>query len=403
MNGPIPVPPVDTITITTALLNVGPGSNPAAYVPNPGPIANSPDATKGNVASVWGYVGLIVEAPSQTSQPPITCAVYGQGGVVGVNGFRGTIADPDASGDGVIGFGSANGVHGIGTSGTGVAGTSTGGSGVAGTSENGTGVKGISTNGVGVAGESKSTASIGDRLAGSGGPAGIFGTSNRGDGVHGESQSSKDSGVAGINNSGGHGVFGRSSGGEGVHGESIGGYGVYATSDKTAGYFQGDVTVTGKLTAQGDVGVDGTLTAKVDVVLGSDCAEDFDIAPSAEIDPGTVMVLTDNGAVQPSQNAYDKKVAGVISGAGDYRPGLILGRCDSSQQRMPLALVGKVYCKADARYAPIEIGDLLTTSPTPGHAMRAEDPLKAFGAVIGKALRPLQSGQGLVPMLIALQ
>ncbi len=53
--------------------------------------------------------------------------------------------------------------------------------------------------------------------------------------------------------------------------------------------------------------------------------------------------------------------------------------------------------------APIEIGDLLTTSATPGHAMKATDPHKAFGAVIGKALRPLDRGQGLIPVLIALQ
>jgi hypothetical protein len=66
-------------------------------------------------------------------------------------------------------------------------------------------------------------------------------------------------------------------------------------------------------------------------------------------------------------------------------------------------LLGKVYCKVDAGYGAIAIGDLLTTSPTPGHAMKAEDPLKAFGAVIGKALRPLKEGQGLLPILIALQ
>jgi hypothetical protein len=70
---------------------------------------------------------------------------------------------------------------------------------------------------------------------------------------------------------------------------------------------------------------------------------------------------------------------------------------------MPVALVGKVYCKVDAHYASIEVGDLLTTSDTPGHAMKATDPLKAFGSVIGKALRPLEAGQGLVPILIALQ
>ena len=65
--------------------------------------------------------------------------------------------------------------------------------------------------------------------------------------------------------------------------------------------------------------------------------------------------------------------------------------------------MGKVFCKVDAQFGAIEVGDLLTTSPTTGHAMRAEDPMKAFGAVIGKALRPLAEGQGLIPVLIALQ
>jgi hypothetical protein len=70
---------------------------------------------------------------------------------------------------------------------------------------------------------------------------------------------------------------------------------------------------------------------------------------------------------------------------------------------MPVALTGKAFCKVDAKYAPIEVGDLLTTSPTPGHAMKASDPLKAFGAVIGKALCPLKEGTSLIPILIALQ
>jgi hypothetical protein len=170
-----------------------------------------------------------------------------------------------------------------------------------------------------------------------------------------------------------------------------------------AGFFEGDVRVTGNLKAQSDVAVTGTLTATVDVVLGSDCAEDFDIAPSTDSDPGTVMVLTDNGTLQPSQTAYDKKVAGVISGAGDYRPGLILGRCGSPQERAPLSLAGKVYCKVDADPAPIAVGDLLTTSARPGFGMKATDPAQAFGAVIGKALKPLRAGQGMIPILVALQ
>lgn len=325
---PGPIGKVETSTAVTALLNVGPGANPPTTAPDP---------TKGNVAAVWGFVGPLVLSPSQVSSPPITCAVYGQGGVIGVNGYPDPVKDADATGEGVIGFGATSGVHGFATKGIGVAGASKSGAGVSGASDSG---------------------------------FGVFGSSNGNDGVHGESQSSQHAGVSGVNTAGGFGVW---------------------ASGKTAGHFEGDVEVT------------GTLTAKVDIVLGSDCAEDFDIAPSQGIGPGTVMVLTEHGALEPSHNAYDKKVAGVISGAGDYAPGLILGRRDSSEQRMPLALVGKVYCKADARYGPIAVGDMLTTSPTHGHAMRAADPLQAFGAVIGKALRPLDEGEGLIPILIALQ
>jgi hypothetical protein len=65
--------------------------------------------------------------------------------------------------------------------------------------------------------------------------------------------------------------------------------------------------------------------------------------------------------------------------------------------------LGKVYCKVDARFGAVEVGDLLTTSPTLGYAMKTTDPFKAFGAVIGKAMCPLGEGQGLIPILIALQ
>jgi hypothetical protein len=35
--------------------------------------------------------------------------------------------------------------------------------------------------------------------------------------------------------------------------------------------------------------------------------------------------------------------------------------------------------------------------------MKATDVSRAFGSVIGKAMRPLESGSGLVPVLVALQ
>ena len=43
------------------------------------------------------------------------------------------------------------------------------------------------------------------------------------------------------------------------------------------------------------------------------------------------------------------------------------------------------HCKVDADIAPIQVGDLLTTSPTKGHAQKVLDPQKAVGAIIGKA------------------
>lgn len=115
------------------------------------------------------------------------------------------------------------------------------------------------------------------------------------------------------------------------------------------------------------------------------------------------MILGEEGALFPSLHAYDKRVAGVISGAGDYKPGIVLDKRQSDGIRQPVALLGKVFCKVDAQYGAIEVGDLLTTSPTLGHAMQATDRDLAFGAVIGKALRSISDGKGLIPILIALQ
>lgn len=255
---------------------------------------------------------------------------------------------------------------------------------VAGVNDNkGPGVFGFS-GGVGVWGESV------DWL-------GVFGYSKRGHGVWGESPTG--SGVVGVTKQW-HGVFGVSEstvGGVGVWGEhrttgtgvvgvSVSGVGVHARGGRLAGLFEGDVEITGDIR-----------------LLNADCAEDFTIGLDRAVDPGTVMVVGDDGALFPSQQAYDKRVAGVVSGAGDFKTGIVLDKQKSDRTRQPIALVGKVFCKVDAQYGAIAVGDLLTTSPTPGHAMKASDPTQAFGAVIGKALRPLKDGVGLIPILIALQ
>jgi len=155
--------------------------------------------------------------------------------------------------------------------------------------------------------------------------------------------------------------------------------------------------------AKGDVSVviDGESG---DITLpNADCAEDFELSGGAGCEPGTVMVFDGLGRLHESTKAYDRKVAGVLSGAGSFRPGIVLDRHPASGGRRPLALAGKVYCKVDADYSTIEAGDLLTTSPTSGHAMKASDPMKAFGAVIGKALVTFATGKGLIPILVALQ
>jgi hypothetical protein len=239
----------------------------------------------------------------------------------------------------------------------------------------------------------------------------------------GKSSSSKFRGVYGENTAGGDGVFGFGPGsgrgvvgvsdthvgveggcpsGTGVFGSSTTGIGVRGSGDAGQGglaaFFEGNVTVTGNILAP-----NSTLTCFDVSISGGDCAEEFNLAGSDATEPGTVLSLDSEGTLCVSRQAYDKKVAGVVSGAGAHKPGIVLDKQPSPSKRAPIALVGKVCCKVDASYSPIEVGDLLTTSATPGHAMKVENPLRAFGAVIGKALRPLPEGKGLIPILVALQ
>lgn len=166
-----------------------------------------------------------------------------------------------------------------------------------------------------------------------------------------------------------------------------------------------NVVVEGKIHANHNIYAHRNIYVTNDIFLKStDCAEEFNVF-SGLIDPGSVVVLKDGGMVTPCYSEYDKKVAGVISGAGQYKPGIILDKNESldDNNRVPVALMGKVYCKVDADYASIETGDLLTTSNTEGHAMKSIDPLKAVGSIIGKALSPLKNGKGLIPILVTLQ
>ena len=70
---------------------------------------------------------------------------------------------------------------------------------------------------------------------------------------------------------------------------------------------------------------------------------------------------------------------------------------------VPMAVVGIVPCKVSTENGPIDTGDLLVASSTPGYAMKGTDRNKMLGAVVGKALEPLRNGRGLIQVLVTLQ
>jgi len=137
---------------------------------------------------------------------------------------------------------------------------------------------------------------------------------------------------------------------------------------------------------------------------GSDVAEYFAVAE--DVEPGTVMVIGVDSKLQSSLIAHDTTVAGIVSTA----PGVSLGTNESGNVGEKLiAVAGRVPCKVDASYASVKPGDLLTTSDTPGHAMKAqpvvigEVEIYRPGTTLGKALEPLDSGTGVIEVLVTLQ
>jgi hypothetical protein len=161
--------------------------------------------------------------------------------------------------------------------------------------------------------------------------------------------------------------------------------------------------------------VNGTATVRVlQITGGADLSEHFEVRGGAHvgslspppIQAGLVVSIDPDepGKLVISRQAYDRKVAGIISGAGGVRPGMLMTQSGSmADGDHPVALTGRVYCWADASSGPIAPGDLLTTSDTPGHAMKVTNYAKARGAVLGKAMTALKQGKGLVLALVTLQ
>ncbi len=375
-------------------------------------------------------VGVFAWANSTTGQ---TAGLLGQAASNEGRGVYGLATNLSGSNFGV--FGEARGSSGVGVYGE--AGTT----GVQGESDNttGTGYGGFfrsrSTGGYGVFGVA--TAGTGTTYGGY-----FLTNSANGTGVHGF--------AGNIATGTSKGVYGESSanGGRGVHGKANSGVGVYAESNSTGtnrpalfvtntnvggiGMFSrttsSDANAVFVNRGSGDIvrGFSGptggdlvfrvqnngrTVTRSLQITGGSDLAEPFDVTTADDADvkpiPGMVMVIDESrpGQLTPATSAYDRRVAGVISGANDLAPGMIMTADGNAivDGAHPVALTGRVWCLCDASTGPIVPGDLLTTSSTAGHAMKVTDHGAAQGAIIGKAMTPLKEGRGLVLLLVSLQ
>lgn len=304
-----------------------------------------------------------------TPRQPLTAVPY----AIGL--LPGTIID-NPNGNGVKGV-----AHTLGKAG--IVGTNegSGGYGVYGASADGGGVVGISINWVGVYGETKALASTG--------AAGVYGKAigPSGMGVAGRATEPDSIGVKGSADA---------SGGVGVWGESAANTGVFGLTKSASANAVWGLNTAG--------GVAGRFDGVVQITGGSDLAERF-VVTGGVAEPGTLLVIDGDhpGQVKPSSGAYDTAVVGVVSGANGVQPGLTLHQAGVLEGETQVAIAGRVYVMAEANSAPIRPGDLLTTSRLPGHAMKATDRERAYGAVIGKALTGLDAGTGFVLVVVNLQ
>lgn len=145
------------------------------------------------------------------------------------------------------------------------------------------------------------------------------------------------------------------------------------------------------------------ITTALQITGGGDLVEGFE-APDA-CEPGSVVVIdpANPGRLALSSTAYDAKLAGVVSGAGGVQHGIRMGQDDVLDGETLVAMTGRVYVKCSAENGPVRPGDLLTSASRAGYAMKATDPERSFGAVLGKAMTDLDSGEGLVLVLVNLQ
>jgi len=261
-------------------------------------------------------------------------------------------------------------------------------SGVWGHSIGGIGVKGNSTNNhgiIGVTAHKDKSGVWGQSIQG----VGVTGSSSGNDGIVGWTETKDKSGIWG-HSSQGTGVSGFSEKNTGVYGRSSKGIGVIARSDSSTSLF-----------------VDGTSVFKGYASFEGghgDLAENY--YAGARLEAGDVAVIDPSGkmTLKPSERSGDTAVAGIISTA----PAMKLRGRIADNEGVPLVIAGRTLCKVDAGQGPIRPGDLLTTSPTPGHAMKARPVLVEGvefyrpGTILGKALESRDVGKGTIMVLVTL-
>jgi hypothetical protein len=102
-----------------------------------------------------------------------------------------------------------------------------------------------------------------------------------------------------------------------------------------------------------------------------------------EYEPGTVLVFGGDKEVTTTDAMNDTRSAGVVT----TNPAYTMNEGQTGI-RVCIALAGRVPCKVVGR---VKKGDMLTTSSTPGYAVKATDP--KLGSIIGKALEDKDNGE----------
>jgi len=120
------------------------------------------------------------------------------------------------------------------------------------------------------------------------------------------------------------------------------------------------------------------------------------------LEAGDVVVLDEatNEYVKKSTTTYNNMALGIVSTEPGFLAGANVDFDDpSADQGYPIALAGRVPTKVSAENGPIRPGDFLTTSATPGVAMKATE----SGLIIGTALESFDGpGVGLVKVFVNL-